>query len=52
MQETLRDPCRNSCRHVFKNIPDDTSEESYETPSKKGEFDHVCLKALKEDDMG
>lgn len=50
MKETLR----NACRDVLKNIYNDTSEDSYEASSQKGESDeenYVCLKALKEDDI-
>lgn len=45
---------QDSYINVFKNIPDDTSEDSYEVPPQKeesNEEDHVWLKASMEDDI-
>lgn len=33
-KKTSRDPYRDLCRDVFKNIPGDTSKYSYEVPQK------------------
>lgn len=38
----MEETSRNSFRDVFKNIPNNTSEDS-------DQEDHVCLKALRED---
>lgn len=46
MEETSLNPYKVSCREFFKNMFDDTIEDSYEAPSQ----DHLFLKALKEDD--
>lgn len=45
---------KDSCRYVFKNIPIDTSENSYKDTPQKGEYDkehHVFHKASKENNI-
>lgn len=50
MVETSINPYRDCCKNVFKNILDDTSEDSYEAHPQKEQMGHACLNALKEDE--
>lgn len=48
----MEETSRNSFRDVFKNIPNNTSEDFYESNFLRmdsDQEDHVCLKALRED---